>query len=67
MDHYFRWYDMPNSKVWFAIMKLTGQTRQYWKKAEWLMQLRREDPVEAWDEMKEKHRQKYILISVNNY
>ena len=61
MDRYFRWYDMSESKrVWFMIIKLTGQARHYWENAKRLMWLRSEVPVEIWDEMKEKFRQEYI-------
>ena len=33
MDHYFCWQDMFEfRKIRFAMMKLTGQAEQYWKK-----------------------------------
>jgi len=48
MNRYFRWCDMSESrKVRFAIMKLTGQARQYLENLERMMRFRSDDPVET--------------------
>ena len=61
IDRYFHWYDMLESrKVWFVIMNLTGQAEQYWKTLERMMQFRRDDPIETWEDMKKKLRLNYI-------
>jgi len=44
-------------------MKLTGQAGQYWENLERMMRYRREDPVETWESMKEKHMLKYVPSS----
>jgi len=61
MDHYFRCCDMSESKkIRFAMMKLTGQARQYWENLERMMRYRRDDLVKTWEGTKEKLRLKYI-------
>ena len=63
MNRYFCWSDMSEiKKIRFAMMKLTGQAKQYWKNLERIMRCRREDPVETWECMKEKLRLKYVQL-----
>ncbi|XP_073117835.1 uncharacterized protein [Elaeis guineensis] len=64
MDHYFGWYEMSEARrVRFARMKLVRQARLYWESVECLLNQRRQDPIETWDEMKEKLREKYLPTS----
>ena len=64
MDHYFGWYEISEAKrVRFARMKLVRQARLYWKSVEHLLNQRRQDLIEIWDEIKEKLREKYLPTS----
>ena len=42
------------------MMKLTGQTGQYWENLKRMMRYRRDDPVDIWEGMKEKLILKYV-------
>jgi len=67
MDHYFDWYYMPYERwIRFAKMKLVDQARQYWANVKKLMTLRRQEPVQIWDEMELKLQKKYLPVSYKN-
>jgi len=44
-------------------MKLVEQAWYYWLKVEKLMAIRRQEPVQTWEEMRAKLNQKYIPIA----
>ncbi|MQL70519.1 hypothetical protein Taro_002858 [Colocasia esculenta] len=46
-------------KVRFAKMKLLGQAKTYWTNVENQFRHQRQEPIEAWEEMKAKLREKY--------
>jgi len=48
-------------------MKLVDQTRQYWANVEKLMILRRQEPVQTWDEMKLKLKEKCLHVSYKQH
>ena len=61
MDHYFKWYEMSDARrIRFAKMRLLGQAKTYWRNVERLLEMRRQEPVGTWDEMKVKLREKYL-------
>ena len=60
MDHYLL---SDKRQIRFAKMKLIGQTRRYWTNIENLMTLRRQEPIQTWNEMKLKLQEKYLPIS----
>ncbi|MQL73174.1 hypothetical protein Taro_005543 [Colocasia esculenta] len=61
MDHYFEWFGMSKArKVRFAKMKLLGQGKAYWTNVENQFRHQRQEPIEAWEEMKAKLREKYL-------
>ena len=61
INHYFYWCDMSeSSKIQFAMMKPTGEARQYWENLERMMRYKMDDLVETWEGMKEKFRLKYV-------
>jgi len=47
-------------KIRLAVMKLTGQTGQYWENLERMIRYRREDSVKTWEGMKKKLMLKYV-------
>jgi len=60
MDRYFTRYPLSEAeKVSFVAMKLTGQTSRYWSALETLRELRGENPIEIWHDMKAHLNQKY--------
>ena len=53
MDHYFVRYNISDERrIRFVKMKLVGQARQYWANVEKLMNLKRQELIQTWDEMK---------------
>ena len=61
MDRYFEWYDMPDQRrVHFDKMRLLGRAQTYWMNVENLVQQRHQDPIDTWDDMKVKLREKYL-------
>ena len=48
-------------------MKLVGQARQYCANVEKLMTLRRQEPIQTWDEMKLKLQEKYFSVSYKQH
>lgn len=53
---------LETRQVQFAKMKLIGQARLYWWIVECQSQLRRQDPINQWDEMKENLKEKYLPL-----
>ena len=43
--------------------EIVGQARQYWMNVEKLMRLRHQEAIQTWDEMKQKHQEKYLPVS----
>ena len=67
LDSYFGWYDFSeNRKIRFAEMKLNDPAKIYWKNAMHLLEIRRQDPIETWNEMKFKLREKYIPLNYHD-
>ena len=61
MDRYFEWYDMPDHRrVRFTKMRLLGRAQTYWMNVESLVRQRHQDPIDTWDDMKVKLREKYL-------
>ena len=53
MDQYFDWYPMSEErKVRLAKMRLTKLAKTYWLNVEGLGAVRRQDPIDTWDDMK---------------
>ena len=53
MDQYFDWYPMSEKrKVRLAKMRLTKLAKTYWLNVEGLRVVRRQDPIDTWDDMK---------------
>ncbi|XP_050387198.1 uncharacterized protein LOC126803432 [Argentina anserina] len=64
MDHYFDWYELSEArKVRFAKMKLVGKAREWWTGLERRLAKAGEEPVTEWDEMKERLKEKYVLLA----
>ena len=64
LDSYFGCYDFSeNRKIRFAEMKLNGPAKIYWKNVMHLLEIRRQDPIETWNGMKFKLREKYIPLN----
>ncbi|MQL92831.1 hypothetical protein Taro_025464 [Colocasia esculenta] len=64
MNRYFDWMGMSDARrARFAMMKLTGQAQTYWMNVETLLEQRGQDPIESWEEMKIKLREKYLPAS----
>ena len=64
MNYYFDWYNMSDERwIRFAKMKLVDKARQYWANVGKLMNLKRQEPVQTWDEMKLKLQEKYLHVS----
>ena len=61
MDQYFDWYPMSEErKVRLAKMRLTKLAKTYWLNVEGLRAVRRQDPIDTWDDMKTQLRTKYL-------
>ncbi|MQL76985.1 hypothetical protein Taro_009395 [Colocasia esculenta] len=64
MNRYFDWMGMSDARrARFAMMKLIGQAQTYWMNVETLLEQRGQDPIESWEEMKVKLREKYLPAS----
>jgi len=50
-------------RIRFVKIKLVGQGGQYCANVEKLVTLRRQEPVQTWDEMKLKLQEKYLPVS----
>ena len=55
------------TKVRFAKIKLLGQAKTYLLNIERLLRTRRHDPIETWEEKKEKLREKYLPPSYHQH
>ena len=61
MDQYFDWYPMVEErKVRLAKMRLTKLAKTYWLNVESLRGVRRQEPIDTWEDMKAQLRSKYL-------
>ena len=64
LERYFKWYEMSQERrIRFTAMKLVGQAGNYWSNVERLMAIKRQEPVQMWEEMRAKLNQKYLPIT----
>ncbi|MQL76830.1 hypothetical protein Taro_009227 [Colocasia esculenta] len=48
----------------FAMMKLIGQAQTYWLNVEALLEQRGLEPIESWENMRVKLREKYLPLDL---
>jgi len=65
LDRYFTWYELTEStKVKYAAMKLSGQASQYWTNLENRRAARGRPPIDTWDRMKRRVKNKLCATIV---
>ncbi|MQL98961.1 hypothetical protein Taro_031674 [Colocasia esculenta] len=61
MNRYFDWMGMSDARrTRFAMIKLVGQAQTYWLNVDALLEQRGLMPIESWEDMKVKLREKYL-------